>query len=581
MNATPPQGDDDSTVMPTRIPEEPVIAASGAKPVNQNSLPIGSKLGEFEIVGLIGAGGFGIVYLAYDHSLHRQVALKEYMPAALAGRDDGVTVVVRSERNAETFQAGLRSFINEAQLLAQFDHPSLVKVYRFWESNGTAYMVMPFYQGVTLKETLALMSDPPDEAWLKGLLAQLLEALGVIHADHCLHRDIAPDNILILPDGRPLLLDFGAARRVIGNMTQALTVILKPGYAPVEQYADDPAMRQGPWTDIYALAAVTYFAITGHPPAPSVGRMMSDSLIPLSTTAAGRYSVQFLQAIDLALAVKPENRPQNVMELRALLGLTAVRQHQHPPAPPHEPSGATARAAADGSTISRQRVGPYIAVFVMLLAAVGTGIFLLRDKPAETQPAGTGAMTSSVATAPDVIGARQFDPMRALDEVFEGRERNHAVTVSTEKAQTRIGKDLLRFRIRSARAGYVYLLMVGTNRSDFFLLFPNAVDKNNNIKAGEQFDLPRPEWKMVAEGPPGTDHFVVIVSDRPRDFSAAGLAAVDPFAEFPLEQAARLYSDYTGSTPLFAGKAICPVSMRNCPESYGAAMFSIEEIRGT
>ena len=171
--------------------------------------------------------------------------------------------------------------------------------------------------------------------------------------------------------------------------------------------------------------------------------------------------------------------------------------------------------------------------------------------------------------------------MRALDEVFEGRERNHAVTVSTEKAQTRIGKDLLRFRIRSAKAGYVYLLMVGTNRSDFFLLFPNAVDKNNNIKAGEQFDLPRPEWKMVAEGPPGTDHFVVIVSDRPRDFSAAGLAAVDPFAEFPLDQAARLYSDYTGSTPLFAGKAICPVSMRNCSESYGAAMFSIEEIRGT
>ncbi len=281
-------------------------------------------MGEFEIVGLIGAGGFGIVYLAYDHSLHRQVALKEYMPAALAGRDDGATVVVRSERNAETFQAGLRSFVNEAQLLAQFDHPSLVKVYRFWESNGTAYMVMPFYQGVTLKETLALMSSPPDEAWLKGLLAQLLEALGVIHADHCLHRDIAPDNILILPDGRPLLLDFGAARRVIGNMTQALTVILKPGYAPVEQYADDPAMRQGPWTDIYALAAVAYFAITGHPPAPSVGRMMSDSLIPLSKTAAGRYSVQFLKAIDLALEIKPENRPQNVMELRALLGLTAA-----------------------------------------------------------------------------------------------------------------------------------------------------------------------------------------------------------------------------------------------------------------
>jgi serine/threonine protein kinase len=580
MNVTPPQGDDDSTVMPQRIPEELVTAISGDKPMNQNSLPIGSKLGEFEIVGLIGAGGFGIVYLAYDHSLHRQVALKEYMPAALAGRDDSATVVVRSERNAETFQAGLRSFVNEAQLLAQFDHPALVKVYRFWESNGTAYMVMPFYQGVTLKETLALMSSPPDEAWLKGLLAQLLEALGVIHANHCLHRDIAPDNILILPDGRPLLLDFGAARRVIGNMTQALTVILKPGYAPVEQYADDPTMRQGPWTDIYALAAVAYFAITGHPPAPSVGRMMSDSLIPLSKAAAGRYSAQFLNAIDLALEIKPENRPQNVMELRTLLGLTAAHQDQRPPTPRHEPAGAAVQVIADKSTIPKQRAGAYIAVFVMLLVAVGTGFFLLRNKPAEMQPTETGAATSSVATAPEIIGARQFDPMRALDEVFEGRERNHAVTVSTEKAQTRIGKDLLRFRIRSARAGYVYLLMVGTNRSDFFLLFPNAVDKSNNIKAGEQFDLPRPEWKMVAEGPPGTDHFVVIVSDRPRDFSAAGLAAVDPFAEFPLDKAARLYSDYTGSTPLFAGKAICPTTMHNCSESYGAAMFSIEEIRG-
>src|SRR5687768_13576934 len=329
--------------------------ASPASPVpaqSQNALPKGHRLGEFELTGTIGVGGFGIVYLAQDHSLERRVALKEYMPSSLAERTGGTEVRVKSEQFDETFTIGKRSFINEAKLLAQFDHPSLVKVYRFWESNGTAYMVMPFYEGITLRQKLREMPGSPDERWLKELLAPLMEALEVIHREQCYHRDIAPDNILLLQDGTPLLLDFGAARRVIGDATQALTVILKPGYAPIEQYADDPAMRQGPWTDIYALAAVTYFAITGHPPAPSVGRMMSDSLIPLSTTAAGRYSVQFLQAIDLALAVKPENRPQNVMELRALLGLTA-RQHQHPPAPPHEPSGATARAAANGLTISR------------------------------------------------------------------------------------------------------------------------------------------------------------------------------------------------------------------------------------
>src|SRR4029077_10512530 len=134
------------------------------------------------------------------------------------------------------------------------------------------------------------------------LLAQLLDAVSVIHAHDCYHRDIAPDNILIFPDGRPLLLDFGAARKVIADMTQELTVILKPGYAPIEQYANDPATKQGPWTDIYALAAVVYFAVTRERPPPSVSRVMSDSLIPLTKSAAGRYSQRFLQAIDQALS---------------------------------------------------------------------------------------------------------------------------------------------------------------------------------------------------------------------------------------------------------------------------------------
>lgn len=580
MHTTLPPDDDGRTAMPRQtgggtIPPAPLDVTTA----NENALPVGTILGEFEITGLIGQGGFGIVYLAYDHSLQRQVALKEYMPSALAGRDARATVAIRSQRHAETFQAGLRSFINEAHLLAQFDHPSLVKVYRFWESNGTAYMVMPFYQGVTLKETLSLMGTPPDETWLKGLLAQLLEAVSIIHRDGCLHRDISPDNILILRDERPLLLDFGAARRVIGNMTQALTVILKPGYAPVEQYADDPSMKQGPWTDIYALAAVVYFAITGHAPTPSVGRMMSDSLVMLSKAAAGRYSGQFLQAIDLALAVKPEDRPRNVDELSILLGLPTLHQVQHQRVAPPEKRVIPHITTDDGSAASRKKpVTFYIAAFVTVIAVVGTGIFLLRDKPAERQPAGTSAMPSSPAPAPNRIEERKFDPLKALDEVFEGRDRNHAVTVSTGKAQARIGKDLLRFGIRSAKTGYVYLLMIGTNRSDFFLLFPNAVDRNNRIKAGEELDLPRPEWKMIAAGPPGTNHFVVVVSDRPRDFSSTGLTTVDPFAEFPPEKAGQLYRTYRGSAPLFAGKAVCPDSIADCSESYGAAMFSIEEI---
>ena len=209
----------------------------------------------------IGEGGFGIVYLAYDHSLHRQVAVKEYIPSSLANRTTQNAVAVLSDQHVEPFQAGLSSFINEARLLAQFDHPSLLKVYRFWEANGTAYMAMPFYEGITLRKTLKSLGGPPDEEWLKHLLRPLLDALGVMHAAQCFHRDIAPDNILILSNGRPVLLDFGAARRVIADMTQAPTVILKPGYAPVEQYGEEPTMRQGPWTDIYAPVSYTHLTL--------------------------------------------------------------------------------------------------------------------------------------------------------------------------------------------------------------------------------------------------------------------------------------------------------------------------------
>jgi serine/threonine protein kinase len=286
-----------------------------------NVLPIGTHLGEFEILNLIGEGGFGIVYLAYDHSLERHVALKEYMPSGLATRTNNMAVTVRSQHNAETFTAGLKSFINEARMLAQFDSPALVKVHRFWEGNGTAYMVMPFYEGTTLKQALKERRVTPTEAWIRLLLADLFDAIETIHHAHCLHRDIAPDNILLLKDGRPLLLDFGAARRVIGDLTQCLTVILKPGFAPIEQYADIAGLRQGEWTDIYALAAVVYYLITGKAPPPAVARMVHDELVPARKAGKGRYSDAFLAVLDKALSVKPEQRFRSIDELRRALDI--------------------------------------------------------------------------------------------------------------------------------------------------------------------------------------------------------------------------------------------------------------------
>jgi hypothetical protein len=373
--------DDDRTV----AAEEAHRGAGSA--LSANALPIGTRLHEFEIIDLVGEGGFGIVYLARDCVLERKVALKEYLPSALASRGPGMTVAPTSSGSSETFQIGLRSFVNEGRMLAQFDHPALVKVYRFWEANGTAYMVMPYYQGITLKEALQSAEAPPDEIGLKHLLAQLLDALEVLHRANALHRDIAPDNILMLPDGNPVLLDFGAARRVITDRTQNFTAILKPGYAPLEQYAESPAMKQGPWTDLYALAGVVYFAITGEKPTPAVARTIADPLVPFSQAASGRYSPQFLAALDRALAVKPDDRPQSVAEFRSLLELDRVQSTVTRTTQPPE------RPAAGGR---RMRPSLVAGMVVALAAAIGAAAVLKWGKA--TSPAATA--TSAPAPAP-------------------------------------------------------------------------------------------------------------------------------------------------------------------------------------
>jgi hypothetical protein len=575
----PPE--DDRTVLSTAGMPAPTTGHTHGR---THALPAGTRLGEFEVADLLGEGGFGIVYLAYDSSLERQVALKEYMPS-FAWRTTEAHVSVRSTQNADSFEAGLRSFINEARMLAQFDHPSLVKVYRFWEANGTAYMVMPYYRGPTLKQALKERTAPPDEAWLKALLAPLLEALDVIHQHHCYHRDIAPDNILMLDEGRPLLLDFGAARRAIGGMNQAFTVILKQNYAPIEQYAEMPGMSQGAWTDLYALASVVHFAIDGHAPPTAVSRMLSDPYVPLATRHAGRYSQAFLEAIDRALAFRPENRPQSVADMRALLGLgSAAARELTQPQPVHaEPAARSVAPQTQARTGARKPL--LLAGGAVILASAGLFAYLRQDGgtpaavPSTAAPAAPAAAeTRAAAAAPTAripAPAPAFSPLAALDAVLAGASPGRQVTVQVANGRVRIGRDKLGFSIRSSHAGYMYVHMVGT-QGDFYQLFPNALDKANRIGAGEVLVLPRLSWPVKALGPPGTDHFVVMVSDAPRDFSAAGLAAGDPLASFPVARAAQLQREYSGRTPLFAGVPECKETP--CPALYGAAAFSIDEV---
>ncbi len=358
-----------------------------------HALPVGTRLGEYEITGIVGTGGFSVVYAATDN-LGRRLAIKEYMPESLARRLDGVTVAPRSERTEATFRQGLDSFVKEAKTLARFRNPAILGVYAFWEAHGTAYMAMPLITGRTLKEELRARAEPPDEAWLRHLASRLLDVLEVLHAERVWHRDIAPDNI-VLQDGEPVLLDFGAARRVIGESTQTLTAILKPGYAPWEQYGEAPGLQQGPWTDLYALAAVLYRAVSGKVPVASVSRAATDTMASAASLGRGRYSAGFLAAIDRALAVRPADRPQSVAEFRRLLDaagsddaeatrLLPSAPRAAPPAPP---------AVAPGS---RRRLGGLLAG-LLLLAGAGLAGWWWSAPPAG--PARPGADAASAPHA--------------------------------------------------------------------------------------------------------------------------------------------------------------------------------------
>ncbi|MGE9552221.1 serine/threonine protein kinase [Erwinia amylovora] len=286
-----------------------------------NALPAGYRFNEFEIKEVIGGGGFGIVYRAWDHLLERTIAIKEYLPISLAARDENLAIVLRGERYQKLFAAGLNSFIQEARLLARFNHPGLLHVLRFWEENGTAYMGTLYYSGMTLKEWQLGSPETLTDAWIRQLLPPLFGAIDTIHRAGYLHRDISLDNIQIQENQLPVLLDFGSARKEIGNLSDETEIMLKPGYAPIEQYSEESDIDQGPWTDIYALGAVLHTLVTGSPPPVSVVRCIEDRYEPLTTLRPEGFSLSLLNAIDRSLAMKPEDRPQSIDELAALIEL--------------------------------------------------------------------------------------------------------------------------------------------------------------------------------------------------------------------------------------------------------------------
>lgn len=282
----------------------------------RNALPVGTMLLEYRLEGVLGAGGFGITYLGEDAHLQKRVAIKEYLPTDLAIRAlDGSVVPVATEHEHD-YKWGLERFIQEARTLARFSHPHIVRVNRYFEANGTGYMVMDYEEGESLSQRLR-RAEAPDEPALRAILMPLLDGLEAVHGAGFLHRDIKPSNIFLRASGGPVLLDFGAARAAVGGATRSLTAVLTPGYAPLEQYASDA--RQGPWSDLYALAAVFYRAILGEGPPDAVSRLKEDRVPQRLAEATARMSTPFVRALEWALAVDEKRRPQSVSEWRRAL----------------------------------------------------------------------------------------------------------------------------------------------------------------------------------------------------------------------------------------------------------------------
>lgn len=268
---------------------------------------------EYRLDSVLGAGGFGLTYLGWDTHLEKHVAIKEYMPGAYAVRAlDGSVVPVNTDQEGN-YKWGLDRFIQEARTLAKLSHSNIVRVNRYFEANGTSYMVMDYHAGESLYRYLRQL-PAPDEAALRNILMPILDGLQAVHEAGFLHGDIKPSNVFIRKNGAPLLIDFGSSRPAAVSMSKSRLTIVSPGYAPLEQYSSEG--NHGPWTDIYALAGVMYRVLTGENPPEAVNRIKADGVAQALDAVSTRYSERFVNAIEWGLMLDEKLRPQSVAEWR-------------------------------------------------------------------------------------------------------------------------------------------------------------------------------------------------------------------------------------------------------------------------
>jgi serine/threonine protein kinase/TPR repeat protein len=446
------------------------------------ALPVGFQIDHFRIDGVLGKGGFGITYLAVDLQLGKRVAIKELLPDTIATRIKGLTVAPHSAGMQESWEWARERFLEEARTLATFSHPAIVGVHRLIEANGTVYMVMDYVEGESYEARLKRIGTEPDQASLMAVIGPILSGLEEVHAHGLLHRDIKPENILIDRRGQPILIDFGSARESVGK-TMTMTSIVTHGYSPIEQYQTKG--RMGPWTDIYAIAAVMCRAITGEKPPVATDRLVADDFGWLSQLNVTAFSLEFRRAIDRGLAIRTENRPTSLREWHSLVESGREPQPNreqkiraqksepsaHPYGPP-PPAWYTGKIDAPKETTARQEKEVNTGnktILVAALAALVVISFVLDALDQKKEPDAaiapdtraidavnaTGTMTPEATgpwsdfaepeeEEPDPLGGTTQDALlKSADQLYKEAEELMSVDLDS-------GRELL---MRSAEAG--------------------------------------------------------------------------------------------------------------------------------
>jgi len=354
--------------------------------IYHHALPVGTRIGPYEVESVLGIGGFGITYKAYDRTLERAVAVKEYLPSSLAVRTlDQITVAPKSEGDGRDYQYGLKRFLDEARTLAKFMEPNIVRVITYLEAHGTAYFVMDYEDGECLDTHLKSEISLP-AAKIREIGIPLLKGLRTVHAHNFLHRDIKPLNIFLRRSGSPVLLDFGAARQAMTAQARTMTGMVTPGYAPFEQYLNDGT--QGPWTDLYAMGATLYHCAIGVAPEISTERIAAlhagkpDPVRAHGDLLEKKIGSDLADLILWMLGPMPGERPQSVDEaLEVLEGKTQ---------PPRLTGHDTGEVSPASITLPhetleaievklQQHIGPLSRVLVRRMASQATDVATLTD----------------------------------------------------------------------------------------------------------------------------------------------------------------------------------------------------------